>query len=202
MPERTLNVRGFDLDPAEVEQALRAWPACAEAVVLLRPSAEGAPVLTAYVVLAQDAGGAPWEPELAGFLRERLPPYMVPAAFAGLDRIPRTAQGAVDEAALPAPVVHEEPLSEPERLLAALLARLIGCPVEKLGPHDDHFLLGGDSVTVVQLLAHFESWTDREVDVEELFELGTVRLLAEFLDSLHPDWYAAALAARELESAR
>jgi hypothetical protein len=202
MRHHSVTVRGLDIDATEIEQTLRAWPACAEAALLVRSSAEGSPVLVAYVVLAGEAPPGSWEADLAGFLRDRLPPFMIPAALVAVDRIPSTASGAVDEAALPAPVVHEERLSESERLLVDFLAPLIGCRPENLGLDDDYFLLGGDSVTVIHLLAAVELWTGVQMDPDVMFELNTVRVIREMLDSLHSGWYDEARSVRDAKGTR
>ncbi|WP_329126871.1 AMP-binding enzyme [Streptomyces sp. NBC_01465] len=192
MEKRTVTVRGFDVEPAEIERALEAWPLCAEAAVLPRRSADGPPVLAGYVVLTQQPAPSSWAAELAAFLREMLPAHMIPTACFAVERLPRTASGEIDAAALPVPDVPENSVSAPEALLAGVVTQLIGHLRAPLGPDDDYFLLGLDSVGVIQILALVDVWTGHEVDIAQMFEISTVRQLREFLDSFAPDWFRAA----------
>ncbi|MGK3202787.1 non-ribosomal peptide synthetase [Amycolatopsis sp. MEPSY49] len=96
-----LKVRGFRIEPAEVEAALRAHPAVAQAVVTSRPGPGGGPRLVGYLVPVADAALEPRE--VRRFVSARLPEFMVPAAFVILERLPLTPNGKLDRSALPDP---------------------------------------------------------------------------------------------------
>ncbi|HEX2092759.1 MAG TPA: amino acid adenylation domain-containing protein, partial [Longimicrobiaceae bacterium] len=143
-----VKVRGFRIEPGEIEAALREHPEVREAVVLAREDAPGDRRLVAYVLLAVGTGigGA----ELRAHLQERLPEHMVPGAFVVLDAFPRTASGKLDRRALPAPgggpdgAEHMPPRTPVEAVLAQVFARVLGH--EGVGVHDNFFELGGHSL--------------------------------------------------------
>jgi amino acid adenylation domain-containing protein len=150
-----VKVRGFRVEPGEVEAALRAHPAVRECVVAVREDGPGERRLAAYLV-AHDGAGAD-EAELRGFLKQRLPDYMVPSAFVELDAIPLTPNDKVDFRALPAPGAaaaaarYEAPRTPVEEALAALWAAVLR--TERVGIHDNFFALGGDSILSIQIIA-------------------------------------------------
>ncbi|MET9362688.1 amino acid adenylation domain-containing protein [Streptomyces sp. NPDC006632] len=149
--DHQVKVRGFRVEPGEVEQVLAAHPAVAACVV----TAPGGR-LTAHVTVADEA--APEREELRGFLAARLPEHMVPAALVVLDSFPLTANGKVDRAALPLPGpeggaaqgAHVAPRTEAEQLLAAVWSDVLDVP--RVGAHDNFFQLGGDSLTAVRVV--------------------------------------------------
>ncbi|HEX6371581.1 MAG TPA: amino acid adenylation domain-containing protein [Longimicrobium sp.] len=150
-----VKVRGFRIEPGEVEAALRAHPAVRECVVAVREDAPGDRRLVAYLV--ERDGAAADAAELRGFLKQRLPDYMVPSAFVALDAIPLTPNDKVDFRALPAPGAaaaadrYEAPRTPVEQALAALWAAVLR--MERVGIHDNFFALGGDSILSIQIIA-------------------------------------------------
>jgi amino acid adenylation domain-containing protein len=147
-----VKVRGFRIEPGEIEAALRTHSSVADAVVVARE--DGGPRrLVAYVTGDGIDGAA-----LREHLRDRLPEYMLPAAVVALDRLPLTPNGKVDAAALPAPEVQAtdadaadaEPRTETERALAEILAGVLRRGV--VGIHDNFFELGGDSILCIQFV--------------------------------------------------
>ena len=125
--------------------------------------------------------------ELRSFLRERLPEFMVPTAFVLLDKIPVTATGKIDRAALPSPdETHrggtrgeEMPQTEMERVLATVLCELL--TVESLGVNDNFFDLGANSMHMVRFSGKLKEVLDREVTVLDMFKYPSVGLLAGYL---------------------
>ncbi|HVT15954.1 MAG TPA: non-ribosomal peptide synthase/polyketide synthase [Thermoanaerobaculia bacterium] len=152
-----VKVRGFRVEPGEVEATLLAHPALREAVVVAHAGAAGDHQLAAYVVAAPGAA-APAE-ELRAFLRERLPEPMVPATFVPLAALPLTPSGKVDRKALPDPaaaraagaVSTRGPRDPKEHLLAGIWRSVLG--LARVGVHDNFFQLGGDSILSIQVVA-------------------------------------------------
>ena len=106
-------VRGFRVEPGEIEAALRQQAAVRETAVVARENGQGSLHLVAYVVAAHER--APTVSELRGFLEEQLPEYMVPSAFVLLDALPLTPHGKLDRHALPAPDGTRPELTDPCR---------------------------------------------------------------------------------------
>src|SRR5262249_2405719 len=149
-------VRGFRIEPGEVEAALLQHGETREAAVMVREDEPGQRRLVAYVT-GRRAGGVDLR-ALRDFLRARLPEYMVPAQFVHLDRLPLTVSGQADRAAPPRPPAAEggpadgrqDARDERERVLVAAYATVLGRPA--VGVHDNYFELGGDSITAIQLV--------------------------------------------------
>jgi amino acid adenylation domain-containing protein len=146
-----VKVRGFRIEPGEIEAALRAHPAVADAAVVARREASGAERLVGYVV---PRGAAPTPAELREHLGRRLPEHMVPAAFMELAALPLTPSGKLDRAALPEPEVRGErvaPRNPAEEALAAIWAEVLRVP--DVGVTDNFFELGGDSILSLRVAA-------------------------------------------------
>nr|AGS49961.1 long-chain-fatty-acid--CoA ligase [uncultured bacterium esnapd26] len=148
-----VKVRGFRVEPGEVEAALVAQESVGQAVVVVRHSHTGER-LVGYVTAAGETTVD------AVAVREgvaaRLPEYMVPAAVVALEALPLTANGKVDRKALPDPdfsgrVSDREPVTEVERMLCDLFAEVLG--LQRVGADDSFFELGGDSLLSMQLAA-------------------------------------------------
>ncbi len=151
-----VKVRGFRIEPGEVEAALRAHPAVRETVVVAHPGAGGDNQLVAYWVSAE--GAAPPVEDLRTFLAQILPEYMLPAIFVPLAALPLNPNGKVDRKALPAPSAARleaarsaSPRNAREELLAGIWREVLG--VERVGIHDNFFQLGGDSILSIQVVA-------------------------------------------------
>ncbi|HEX2207961.1 MAG TPA: amino acid adenylation domain-containing protein [Longimicrobium sp.] len=175
-----VKVRGFRIEPGEIEAALRTHPAVADAVCAARADEDGAPRLVAWAV----APGA--DAELAGalrsHLRERLPEYMVPAAIGVLEAFPLTPNGKVDTAALATPGAAREevavrvgPRDEKERVLAEIFAAVLR--VEPVGVFDNFFDLGGDSIQSMQVVNRARE-AGLSITTRQVFQDQTVAALA------------------------
>jgi amino acid adenylation domain-containing protein/non-ribosomal peptide synthase protein (TIGR01720 family) len=150
-----VKIRGFRVELGEVENWLATHPAVAAAAVAA-PTEAGRTRLVGYVV-ARD-GEAPSTAELRAYLLERLPEYMVPAAFVTLETMPLNRAGKINRRALPAPEARPEwadayvaPRTAVEHTLAGIWAEVLG--VERVGVHDNFFDLGGDSILSIQVVS-------------------------------------------------
>ncbi len=174
--DQQVKIRGHRVEPGEVEAALALHPQVGAVAVGVRadPAAgAGARRLVAWVV----AEPAPAAAELRGFLKQRLPEPMVPAAFVFLPALPLTPNGKVDRRALPDPEDEAGappvlPRSPVEDLLAEIWADLLGR--ERVGIHDDFFALGGHSLLATRAVARLREPLGIEPPLHVLFENPTV----------------------------
>ncbi|AUY52498.1 non-ribosomal peptide synthetase [Streptomyces sp. CB01881] len=148
-----VKVRGFRVEPGEVEGVLRRCAGVREVVVVARADGAGVVRLVAFGVWGAGVG----EGELRAHCAGLLPEYMVPSVFVGLERLPLTGNGKVDRRALPevvfggASAVFEAARGPVEVALAGVWAGVLG--VERVGRDDDFFALGGDSILSIQVVA-------------------------------------------------
>ncbi|MFE6173183.1 amino acid adenylation domain-containing protein [Streptomyces sp. NPDC056464] len=194
-----VKVRGFRIEPGEVEAALADCPGVERAVVAARPGPDGGRRLVAYVV-----GGD------LNLVREHaartLPAHLLPSAWAALDAVPLTPHGKVDRAALPEPEPeqgHRGPgrIARPgrEQRLCALFAEVLGVPA--LGPDGDFFGHGGHSLLALRLTARIQAELGTRLSPATLFEAPTpaalaTRLAAGTTDGGDEDAYAPLLTLR------
>ncbi|HEX4494252.1 MAG TPA: amino acid adenylation domain-containing protein, partial [Thermoanaerobaculia bacterium] len=175
-----VKIRGFRIEPGEIEAALLAMPGIREAVVAVREEAGGRR-LVAYVV------GDATSDEIRGSLHERLPDYMVPAAFVALESLPLTPNGKVDRRALPAPdeagaaETFLAPRTPVEELVAGLWSELLG--VERVGADGNFFELGGHSLLAARVISRLRGAFGVELPVRDLFEAPTVEALATRIEA-------------------
>ncbi|HVH13999.1 MAG TPA: amino acid adenylation domain-containing protein, partial [Longimicrobium sp.] len=181
--DHQVKIRGHRVELGEVEEALRAHPAVADAAVVARADGEGA-VLAAFVTAAGDEPGLP--AVLRAHLSARLPSYMVPGSIVVLDALPRTPNGKVDRRALPAPqrearpAIEAAPRTAMERRVASLWAEVLGA--DGVGMDENFFDAGGDSLRLFRLHALLRERLGAEIEMVDLFRLPTVRDMAAHLD--------------------
>ncbi len=177
--DNQVKVRGFRIEPGEIEHHLLEHPAIKEAVVLPR-SFSGTQELVAYVTGKEDLDVA----ELRGYLKRRLPDYMVPAFFFPLATLPMTPNGKVDRKALPDPGEgRPEDASAYVAPRSALEARLTSIwqdvlKVDRIGIHDNFFELGGHSLKATRISSRIHEDLGREVSLREIFTSPTIAGLA------------------------
>ncbi|MBP2405848.1 non-ribosomal peptide synthetase [Streptomyces syringium] len=181
--DNQVKLRGFRIELGEIEAALAGHDSVAHSAVVVRQDRPGVKRLVAYVVPADE--GIDQE-ALRRYLVDRLPEYMVPAAFVTLDALPLTANGKLDRKALPAPDFGEQATGRDarnarERALCALFAELLG--LERVGIDDNFFELGGDSIISIQLVsrAHRAGLLLRTRDI---FDHQTPAALAEVAEEV------------------
>jgi len=177
--DQQVKVRGYRVEPREVETVLRLHPSVDEAIVAARADA-GENRLVAWVVPC--AGSAIVEADLRRFLEDHLPKWMVPAAFVPLDALPLTVNGKVDRARLPDPGAAPEstddalPRTEIEAKLAEIFAAVL--KVERVGVHDGFLELGGNSIMAILLAARARKAFGVPLAVDTLLQAQTVAGLA------------------------
>ncbi|HEX2187443.1 MAG TPA: amino acid adenylation domain-containing protein, partial [Longimicrobiaceae bacterium] len=175
--DHQVKVRGFRIEPGEVEAVLAAHPAVREAAVVAREDVPGDRRLVGYYVPAAETSDA----ELRDWLRARLPEHMVPSALVRLVALPLTPSGKTDRRALPAPAGgtgegYAAPRDAVETGLVSIWEEVLRrSPV---GVHDDFFALGGHSLLVMQVVARVRTAFGVELPVPALFEKPTVAALA------------------------
>ncbi|WP_460724205.1 non-ribosomal peptide synthase/polyketide synthase [Nocardia heshunensis] len=173
-----VKIRGFRIELGEIETALLAQPTVRQVTVVTRESEAGESRLVAYVVA--EHGAVLDITELRAALSQRLPEYMVPAAFTLLDSIPLTVNGKLDRRALPAPVAetaaYRAPGTRTECAVALALSEVLDVP--RVGLDDGFFALGGDSLSATRAAARIGAALGVTVPVRLVFEESTVAGLA------------------------
>ncbi|HKR50295.1 MAG TPA: non-ribosomal peptide synthase/polyketide synthase [Pseudonocardiaceae bacterium] len=178
--DEQIKVRGFRIEPGEIEAVLAAHPEVNEVVVTAREDQPGTTRLVAYVVAAGDV--TPVSADLRAHTAQSLPDYMIPTMFVTLDTLPLNANGKVDRKALPAPAQLTQPVTRylaprtsTEHTLAEIWAQVLG--VERVGIEDNFFELGGDSILSIQLVSRARQ-AGIPVTTKDIFFRQTVAELA------------------------
>jgi amino acid adenylation domain-containing protein len=178
-----IKLRGFRIEPAEIEAALTSHTGVSQAVVRVVEDPLGEKRLVAYLVGRDDS---PTTDELRDFLATRVPDHMIPARFLRLEALPLTPNGKVDRRALPPPEWSAResgdgylaPRTPVEELLCGIWTGLLG--VERVSIRDDFFDLGGHSLLATQLVSRVRDAMGVELPLRALFERPTVAELAPF----------------------
>ncbi|MET0395625.1 MAG: amino acid adenylation domain-containing protein, partial [Longimicrobiaceae bacterium] len=197
--DEQVKVRGFRIEPGEIEAALRRAPGVADCAVVAREDETGTAGrrLVAYVVGDAEAEA------LRDRLRRTLPEHMVPSAFVALDALPLTTNGKLDRRALPAPELasaderYEAPADETEQALAGIWAEVLR--VDRVGRRDNFFELGGHSLLATRMLSRVRQVLEVKVALGELFTRPVLKDFAqEVMDAqlaqVDPDEMAQLLA--------
>lgn len=185
-----VKVRGFRIEPGEIEAALRAIEGVGDAVVAARPDALGGKRLVGYVVPDENAHvdrGA-----IVQRLAAQLPAHLVPAAIVTLASLPLTPNGKIDRRALPDPDASTTAARPPrvaprtltEQILARIWSRTLG--VAEIGVDDEFFALGGDSLQAMRLMATIRDTFAIDVPIRVLYEQPTIATLAAVLAAQEP----------------
>jgi amino acid adenylation domain-containing protein len=188
--DRQIKLRGFRIEPAEVEQALRSLAGVSDALVVHVPESAAAEAsLSAYLI--REPGGVPLDPRgWRELLRASLPEYMIPASYAEVPAFPLTLNGKVDHARLPAAAGVPRPApatSEAGHAYEAAVAEAFreAFGTQPIGLDDDFFELGGHSLIALRVAAAATRATGRTLGVRTIFELRTPRAIGAALVEAH-----------------
>ena len=182
--DQQVQIRGFRVEPAEIESTLKKHHGVNDCVVVAQEGSDGDKQLVAYVV--PSAHCPPTISELTRSLRDSLPTYMIPAAFVTMESLPLTANGKLDRQALPAPdrslaeAEYIRPRTPIEEMIAGIVAQLLN--VDEVGVHDNFFDIGGHSLLAMQLIARLRAAFRVALPLRELFEMPTVAGLASCIE--------------------
>ncbi|MCB0165296.1 MAG: amino acid adenylation domain-containing protein [Anaerolineae bacterium] len=174
-----VQIRGFRIELGEIRSQLLAHPAIAQVEVITRAKHDKAPTLVAYVVLTIDIDVT----DLRAYLAQKLPHYMIPAAFVFMKTLPLTANGKVNRRALPEPdtarpkqkMPFVAPSTPEQKLLATIWADVLRR--ERVGIHDNFFELGGDSILSIQIVARSHQ-AGLHLTPKDIFQHQTIAGLA------------------------
>ena len=187
-----VKIRGFRVELGEIESAINQHHAIREGVVVMKEDAAGDQRLIAYVVPRETR---PTPDELRGFLKPKLPDYMIPSSFVVLDSLPLTSSGKLNRRALPAPDESADraattlaaPRTPMEKSLTKIWANVL--ETSAIGINDNFFDLGGHSLLAVRLFAQIEKKLGKRLPLATLFQAPTVAQLAGILKEENaPSW--------------
>ncbi|MBC8096412.1 MAG: amino acid adenylation domain-containing protein, partial [Akkermansiaceae bacterium] len=189
--DEQVKIRGFRIELGEIENTLHSHPAIKDAVVTVREDVPGKKRIVAYFVPRQST--LPGVSELIGFLKSKLPAYMVPASFVPLEALPLTPSGKVDRQNLPKPGDARPELTQPfaaprtpvEEVVASIWGEVLG--LNRVGIHDNFFDLGGHSLLAIQVISRIREALQVEVPLISIFTLPTVAALAGKLADASPE---------------
>ncbi|WP_208113768.1 non-ribosomal peptide synthetase [Tahibacter aquaticus] len=182
-----IKIRGFRIELGEIESQLRGHEAVQETVVVARQDG-GTTRLVAYVVCvpqAEERSEVLLAKDWRAYLKQRLPDYMLPAAFVVLDSLPLNSNGKVDKRRLPAPdyqaqQLYVAPQSEIEQKLADIWCQLLR--IDQVGVHDNFFEMGGDSILLIQVVSRANQ-AGIGITTKHLFEAQTIAEVAKLASS-------------------
>ena len=185
--DHQVKIRGFRIELGEIETVLRTHPAVREAIIADRDAGPSDTRLVAYVIYAR--GHEPTTSEMRGYLRLQLPDYMVPSLIVTLDSLPLTPNGKIDRNALPNPFAgvsllssaNDEPAPGKEELIAGIWRELL--KIDRVGPNDNFFDIGGHSLLALRVVAQIEKRTGTRLDPRILF-FQTLRQIAAALPDI------------------
>ena len=191
-----VKVRGNRIELGEIEHVLAEHAGVKDVVVIARDDPAGNAQLIAYVIPTRGDQAPATEAVLRAFLRDRLPDYMIPAAFVLMVRFPLTPNGKLDRKALPSPdyrvpaatVEFVAPRDSLEQTLARIWCRILR--VKRVGVHDNFFDLGGHSLAAARFVSEVERLTGKLLSIATLFDAPTIAGLAKILrtDSATASW--------------
>ncbi|HWH90152.1 MAG TPA: non-ribosomal peptide synthetase [Pseudomonas sp.] len=179
--DQQVKLRGFRVEPEEIQARLLAQGGVAQAVVSVRDTAAGAQLIGYFTATDANENADEQIARLKAALAAELPEYMVPAQLLRLDAMPLSPSGKLDRRALPEPHWHVrehiEPVSELQQQIAAIWREVLG--LTQIGLRDDFFALGGHSLLATQIISRTRQACDVELPLRTLFEHSELADYAE-----------------------
>ncbi|WP_414620769.1 amino acid adenylation domain-containing protein [Calothrix sp. CCY 0018] len=180
-----VKIRGNRVELGEIEALLEQHPQVRKTVVVAREDIPNDCRLIAYLVA--DKNATPSLEELRGFIKHKVPEYMLPSTFVVLDALPLTSNGKIDRRALPAPdnqrrdleKAYEAPNSEVERAIAQIWQEILR--LERVGVNDNFFDLGGNSILIAQVNNKLREDLHYDISVVEIFQNPTIKSLTNYI---------------------
>lgn len=181
--DNQVKVRGFRIEPGEIEHRLRCCTEVRDAVVIVREDIPGDRRLVAYLIVGGEAVSTE---DIRGQLVADLPDYMIPSLFVVMSSFPLSSSGKVDRRKLPKPAegsilphtISAKPQTDFEREVASIWKNIIG--LKEVGLHDNFFDLGGNSLLLTKVQISLQAALGRDIGITELFRFPTIHSLAEF----------------------
>jgi amino acid adenylation domain-containing protein len=188
--DNQVKVRGFRIELGEIEATMTQYPEVQDAVVVVRPAEGGENILVGYVVPTTPGADAQVIPQLRQFLQGKLPEHLVPNVIVGLETLPLTPNGKIDRNALPQPesmrrellINYVAPRTPIEQQIADIWSQVL--KLDRVGIHDNFFELGGYSLLAIQIVSRLRPALQVEIPLPILFELPTIAMLAERVETL------------------
>jgi len=200
--DHQVKLRGYRIEPGEIEARLLSCRGVREAVVLVREDAGRDKRLVAYYTAGVEEPGTD---ALRSHVAAALPAYMVPKAYVRLETMPLTHSGKVDRKALPVPdeaayltQAYEAPVGPIETTIAAIWADLLG--LERVGRHDNFFDLGGDSLRAIKLLVRVNRSFARTLPLLTIYNAPTIADLASTVSSREQPEFSPVVSLRSGET--
>ena len=189
-----VKLRGFRIEPGEIEHHLNQFSGVNASAVVLREINPGDQRLVAYIESTAPVNDIDeLSVKLEDFLSETLPNHMVPGIFVLLDQLPKTLNGKINRKLLPEPIMSggkksdEPPKSETEKAIAGMWQGLLKVKLESIGRNDNFFNLGGHSLLLTQLISEIKIKFSVELSMREAFEHSTLSKIAGRVDSALKD---------------
>ena len=189
--DHQVKIRGFRIEIGEIEALVSQYPDIKENVVIAQSDPAGDKRLVVYIVPKQESTqDTSLIPQIRQFLKQKLPEYMIPAAFVLLDAFPLTPNGKIDRRALPVPdtvpsglsTAYVMPQTETEQLLAKIWQEVL--QVEKVGIYDNFFELGGHSLLLIKLHTKLQKVYRQDISIVKLFQYPNISELSKYLIDL------------------
>jgi acyl carrier protein len=179
-----VKIRGQRIELGEIENVLSTYPSIQQAVVLGKKQG-GSQYLVAYYVSSEPLD----HEEILGYLRRKLPEYMLPSTLIYLEALPLKVNGKLDRQALPNPdfisQVYVAPRNALENKMCQIWAEVLNLPKEKIGIHDDFFSLGGHSILAIKLVNKLKQ--DFTINLATVFEHSSICQLSQHLQMKKSD---------------
>ena len=182
--DNQIKIRGFRVELEAIQAHLVHHQAISQSVVIAKESTNHSKILVAFIVCLKEVS----DEDIRSFLKNQLPPYMIPTVFVRLDKLPLTANGKVDHKKLPLPDITQTstgntfcaPVTPVEHILVELWSTLLG--VARIGVEDNFFDLGGHSLLLTQLILKVKGQYHTDFSLPEFLENPTIKHLNQLID--------------------